>query len=38
MNAVNYLLLFKGNSDKGGYESSVRGFIKLEAARSAMAE
>lgn len=38
MNAVNYLLLFKGNSRKGGHESSVRGFIKLEAARSAMAE
>lgn len=38
MNAVNYLLLFKGNSDKGGHEFSVRGFIKLEAAQRAMAE
>jgi len=38
MSAVNYLLLFKGNSDKGGFESSVRGFSKLEAAQTAMAE
>lgn len=38
MNAVNYILLFKGNSDKGGFESCVRGFSKLEAAQAAMAE
>ncbi len=38
MNVVNYLLLFKGNSDKGGFESSVRGFSKLKAAQAAMAE
>ena len=36
MNGVNYLLLFKGDSDKGGPEASVRGFNKLEAARAAM--
>lgn len=38
MSAVNYLLLFSGNSNKGGFESSVRGFSKLEAAQTAMAE
>ncbi len=38
MSVVNYLLLFKGNSDKGGFESSVRGFTKLEAAQAAMDE
>lgn len=36
MNTVNYLLLYEGNSNSGGYVSSVRGFIRLEAARSAM--
>jgi len=36
MSSVNYLLIYKGNSDKGGYESSVRGFSKLEAAQAAM--
>ena len=38
MSKVNYLLLFKGNSDKGGSEASVRGFTKLEAAQTAMSE
>ena len=38
MSEVNYLLLFKGNSDQGGPEASVRSFTKLEAARTAMAE
>ena len=38
MSEVNYLLLFKGNSDKGGPEASVRSFTKLETARTAMAE
>jgi len=38
MNIVNYLLLFKGNSDEGGFEAKVRGFTKLEAAQAAMAE
>lgn len=38
MNGVNYYLLFKGDSIKGGVESSVRGFIKLEAAQTAMVE
>lgn len=38
MSEVNYLLLFKGNSDKGGSEASVRSFTKLEAAQIAMAE
>lgn len=38
MNGVNYYLLFKGDSNKGGVESSVRGFIKLEAAQTAMVE
>ena len=33
---MNYLLLFKGNSDHGGSEASVRCFSRLEAARSAM--
>ena len=36
MSEVNYLLLFKGNSDHGGSEASVRCFSRLEAARSAM--
>ena len=36
MSAVNYLLLYEGDSRQGGFESSVRGFAKLEAARAAM--
>ena len=36
MNEVNYLLLYKGDSDKGGPEASVRGFVKLDAATKAM--
>lgn len=36
MDGVNYLLLFQGNSDKGGHEASVRGFTKPEAAHAAM--
>lgn len=38
MSAVNYLLLYEGDSRQGGFESSVRGFAKLEAARAAMDE
>jgi len=38
MNGVNYLLLLEGNSNNVGPESSVRGFTRLEAAQSAMAE
>lgn len=38
MKSVNYLLLFKGNSSQGGYESSVRGFSEQKAARTAMTE
>lgn len=38
MSEVKYLLLFKGDSDKGGPEASVRSFTKLESARTAMAE
>ncbi len=38
MNTVNYLLLFKGYSNQGGCEFSVRGFITLEAAQTAMIE
>mgnify|MGYP001073325646 CR=1 FL=1 len=36
MNAVNYLLLFQGNSNHGGHECAVRSFTKLESARFAM--
>ena len=36
MSAVQYLLLYKGYSSQGGYDSKVRGFAKLEAARCAM--
>ena len=36
MNEVNNLLLYKGDSDKGGPEASVRGFMKLDAAMKAM--
>ena len=36
MSGVNYLLLFKGNSDHGGFESSVRSFSKLKSAQHAM--
>lgn len=36
MNAVNYLLLYKGYSNQGGHEYKVRSFAKLEAARCAM--
>ncbi len=38
MNTVKYLLLFKGNSAKRGFEASVRGFSKLGAAQAAMDE
>ena len=38
MSAVNYLLLYEGDSRQGGFGSSVRGFAKLEAARAAMDE
>ena len=38
MSTVNYLLLYEGDSRQGGFESSVRGFAKLEAARAAMDE
>ena len=38
MSEVKYLLLFKGDSDKGGPEASVRSFTRLETARAAMAE
>jgi len=36
MSAVNYLMLYEGASRQGGFESSVRGFAKLEAAWAAM--
>lgn len=36
MSTVQYLLLYKGYSSQGGYDSKVRSFAKLEAARSAM--
>ena len=36
MNKVNYLLLYKGDSDKGGPETSVRCFVELDAAMKAM--
>ncbi|WP_300607228.1 hypothetical protein [uncultured Oscillibacter sp.] len=36
MSTVQYLLLYKGYSSQGGYDSKVRGFAKLEAARCAM--
>lgn len=36
MNKVNYLLLYKGDSDKGGPEASVRCFVELDAAMKAM--
>ena len=36
MNNVNYLLLYKGDSDKGGPETSVRCFVELDAAMKAM--
>ena len=36
MNNVNYLLLYKGDSDKGGPEASVRCFVELDAAMKAM--
>ena len=35
---INYLLLFNGYSNSGGPESSVRCFVKLEAAQAAMTE
>lgn len=35
---INYLLLFNGYSNSGGPESSVRCFVKLEAAQVAMTE
>lgn len=36
MENVNYLLLYQGNSDKGGHEARVRSFAKLESAIAAM--
>lgn len=36
MSAVQYLLLYKGYSSRGGHESKVRSFAKLEAAQCAM--
>lgn len=36
MNAVNYLLLYKGYSNQGGHDYKVRSFAKLEAAQCAM--
>ncbi len=36
MEAVNYLLLYQGRSDRGGHEASIRGFAKLESAQTAM--
>lgn len=36
MSEVNYLLLYKGDSDKGGPEASVRCFVELDAAMKAM--
>lgn len=38
INGVNYYLLFKGDNNKGGVEPSVRGFIKLEAAQTAIVQ
>ena len=38
MSDVNFLLFFKGDSDSGGAEASVRGFYSIDAARAAMQE
>lgn len=38
MSTVQYLLLYKGYSNQGGHDFSVRGFAKLETSRCAMEE
>lgn len=38
MRNVNYLLLFVGQSDKGGHKAQVRSFAQLAAAKQAMIE
>lgn len=38
LTSVNYLLLFVGQSEKGGHEAQVRSFSELAAARQAMIE